>query len=94
MFSQGESPLHTACIQGLAKLVKTLLEGGANPNAQTSAPLEGQSGEQEGVFKHTPLHLAISNKHEPVVRVFLDYKSKQLPQSVIKALKTSEFNTF
>ena len=74
---QGESPLHTACIHGLSKLVKCLLEGGANPNAQTTAPLDGaEGGDNEGVFKQTPLHLAISHKHEPVVRVFLDYKGK------------------
>ena len=74
---QGESPLHTGCVHGLAKLVKCLLESGANPNAQTTSPLEGDGdAETEGVFKQTPLHLAISHKHEPVVRVFLEYKSE------------------
>ncbi len=75
---QGESPLHTACVHGLDKLVRCLLEAGANPNAQTTAPLQGLTPENnEGVFKQTPLHLAISHKHEPVVKVFLQYKGEK-----------------
>ncbi len=81
---QGESPLHTACVHGLSKLVKALLEAGANPNAQTASPLGGataaaaggDASAPSGVYRETPLHCAISHRHEPVVRVFLEYKGE------------------
>lgn len=69
--NQGESPLHTACQRGLVKLTEVLLEKGANPNSQTKTPLDHS---EDQVYKQTPLHVAISNRHEDIVKVFLDYK--------------------
>ena len=72
---QGETPLHTACRAGLIKLSQTLLEKGANPNAQTTSPIDE---DEEQVYKQTPLHIGICHKHEGIVRVYLDYKGKFL----------------
>ncbi|XP_074641653.1 rabankyrin-5-like [Tubulanus polymorphus] len=77
---KGETPLHTACLMGLPRLVHVLLEKGANPNAQTRAPLDGPSdsnpfGEDEpGISQQTPIHIAIANRHEECVNVFLRRK--------------------
>ena len=69
---QGETPLHTAAQQGLANLTRVLLEKGANPNAQTTGPIDDTST----IYRQTALHLAINNRHQGVVRVFLDFKGE------------------
>ena len=62
--------LHVACNRGLSKFAKALLNKGANPNAQTLSALNDTSA----IYKQTPLHLAIENKHKDVIQVFLDFK--------------------
>jgi hypothetical protein len=71
---QGKTALHTACQQGLSDLTLTLLEKGSNPNAQTLSSLDSRINDESAVFRQTPLHLAITNKHSHVVKVFLEYK--------------------
>ena len=76
---QGETPLHIACEQGLKELVLAMLLKGANPNAVTSAPPatnppEDGSTAEVPVYRQTPLHVAIANRHRDVVQVFLNYK--------------------
>ena len=74
---QGETPLHTAAHKGLSKLTAALLEKGANPNAQTSAPIVSSlSDGDESLYKQTPLHLAIMAREKDVVNVFLDFKGR------------------
>ncbi|XP_064612506.1 rabankyrin-5-like [Liolophura sinensis] len=76
--SKGEQPLHTACKHGLTKLVRLLLDKGANPNAQTK-PTDltklGFTDEDEPVSQQTPLHLAIANRHDEVIQEFIVYKA-------------------
>lgn len=62
----------------MPKLAQVLLETGSNPNAQTHVTsMKGlDETEEETVYKQTPLHVAITNKHEQVVKVFLEYKGK------------------
>ena len=67
---QGETPLHTACHSGLAKLVDVLLENGSNANVQTTAPLS----DDQGAHRQTPLHLAILAGHIHVIKILLDFK--------------------
>ncbi len=55
--------MHLACENGLADLVKLLLEKRADPNIQTSNSTNAQ----------TPLHKAILNNHENVVKLFLKH---------------------
>jgi ankyrin repeat protein len=73
LFAQGETALHIACQRGLFKLVKALLDNGANANAQTQAPIDGCT-----TFKQTPMHLAILAGHKEVVKILLDFKGKQM----------------
>ena len=70
---QGESALHTACWHGLTRLTRALLDAGANPNSLTTQPLSNDSA----VYSQTPLHLAITKKHEPVVKVMLQFKGQR-----------------
>lgn len=67
--AQGQSAMHIACETGLAKLVAALLKAGGNPNLQTLA-----ASESGGAHRQTPLHVAISNKHEDAAHVIIDYK--------------------
>ncbi|KAK2174571.1 hypothetical protein NP493_794g01007 [Ridgeia piscesae] len=78
---RGETPLHVACEQGLKELVLAMLLKGANPNAVTSAPSvtnppEDGSTAEVPVYRQTPLHVAITNRHREVVQVFLNYKAE------------------
>uniref|UniRef100_A0A3B3DDJ3 Ankyrin repeat and FYVE domain containing 1 n=1 Tax=Oryzias melastigma TaxID=30732 RepID=A0A3B3DDJ3_ORYME len=68
----GESPLHTACRNGLANLTAELLQQGANPNMQTQKALPDDA---HGVALQTPLHMAIAHKHPDVVSVILEQKN-------------------
>ena len=55
------------------------MEKGANPNAQTSAPVDDNDSNDpfaDPVTKETPLHLAIRCRHQDVIKVILDYKGK------------------
>uniref|UniRef100_T1J2P3 BTB domain-containing protein n=1 Tax=Strigamia maritima TaxID=126957 RepID=T1J2P3_STRMM len=76
---KGETPLHTACEFGLARLSEALLRAGANPNLQTFVPNSSHYTQDEEeiplVYKQTPLHLAIIQKHENVIRVILEHKA-------------------
>jgi ankyrin repeat protein len=66
---QGETALHIASQRGLVRLVKALLDNGANANAQTQIPADGCS-----TFKQTPMHLAVLAAHTEVVKILLDFK--------------------
>ncbi|MBN3311601.1 ANFY1 protein, partial [Atractosteus spatula] len=73
----GETPLHTACRNGLANLTAELLQQGANPNLQTERALpEGPQG--QGVSLQSPLHMAIAYNHPDVVTVILEQKANAL----------------
>ncbi|XP_003226628.1 rabankyrin-5 [Anolis carolinensis] len=72
---RGETPLHTACRQGLANLTAELLQQGANPNLQTEKAGDGGGG---GVSLQTPLHMAIAHNHPDVVSVILEQKANAL----------------
>jgi ankyrin repeat protein len=56
--------LHLACENGLASLVKLLLDRGADPNVKTSRL----------TCAHTPMHKAILNSHEAIVDIFIEFK--------------------
>ncbi|XP_064648552.1 rabankyrin-5-like isoform X2 [Lineus longissimus] len=81
---KGESPLHTACQKGLARLTETLLLKGSNPNVQTRASLDGpatpascfEEEDEAPIIQQTPLHVAISNRHEECVKVYLNHKAR------------------
>lgn len=62
---EGLTALHLACENGLAKLVRTLLENGASPNMQSGI------GEMK-----TALHYAVEKQHIDVIEVLVDYKEK------------------
>ena len=68
---QGETPLHTACLCGLAGLTAELLQQGANPNLQTLKPL---TEDPPALALQSPLHMAIANNHPDVVSVILEQK--------------------
>ncbi|KAL3858016.1 hypothetical protein ACJMK2_012632 [Sinanodonta woodiana] len=81
--NKGETALHIACEKGLTRLVKVLLDRGANPNIQTLKPVHPTTGlqmnllmEEEAppVSQQTPLHRALLNEHEDIVNIFLQYK--------------------
>ncbi|XP_015790666.1 rabankyrin-5-like [Tetranychus urticae] len=83
---KGEAPLHIAASLGLERLVKTLLENGANCNIVTSSttvnssdpfasPTERISSDELQVFNQTPLHLTVLNKHENIIRIILSCKA-------------------
>nr|XP_037289089.1 LOW QUALITY PROTEIN: rabankyrin-5-like [Rhipicephalus microplus] len=69
--NKGETPLHAACQAGLARLVQTLLERGADPNKQT---LGSASDDEDARYLETPLHRAVLNKHVEAVRSILRHK--------------------
>ncbi|KAK6190601.1 hypothetical protein SNE40_002431 [Patella caerulea] len=76
--SKGESALHLACQTGLKKLVEIILENGGNSNIQTKAAsdLISNMSDMEGTpARQTPLHVALTNKHNDIVQVFLDFKT-------------------
>ena len=56
----GETPLHTAAIRGSSRLVKQLLQMGADPNAQDNA-------------EWSPLHEACNRGNLGVVKVLLEF---------------------
>jgi hypothetical protein len=67
----------------MASLCESLLNLGANPNAQTYPVSSngdqnpfGDEEEGSSVSKQTPLHMAIQQRHNDIVRVFLDFKSQ------------------
>ncbi|EEC09893.1 ankyrin repeat containing protein [Ixodes scapularis] len=70
--NKGEGALHVACQAGLAKLVRTLLDRGADPNRQT---LGSAADDEEARYLQTPLHLAVLHKHGGAVRSILEYKA-------------------
>jgi ankyrin repeat protein len=57
-----ESPLHMCCTHGLAKVVQTLIEHGANVNSLNHE-------------NKTPLHHAIQNQHESIIAILLRHPS-------------------
>ncbi|XP_056449983.1 rabankyrin-5 isoform X1 [Gadus chalcogrammus] len=71
----GETPLHTACLCGLAVLTAELLQQGANPNLQTLKP---PSEDPPALALQSPLHMAIANNHPDVVSVILEQKANAL----------------
>ncbi|CAH2222887.1 rabankyrin-5 isoform X1 [Pelobates cultripes] len=79
----GESPLHTACREGLSNLTAELLQQGANPNIQTQEPVPSPKGSvannpSSSVYLQTPLHMAIAYSHPDVVSVILEQKANAL----------------
>nr|CAD7590659.1 unnamed protein product [Timema genevievae] len=79
---QNEGVLHIACAQGMAKLVSAMLAKGADPNLQMGSIRNVDIGEtnvdEKFVSKQSPLHLAVSNNHEGVIRAIIEYKSEVL----------------
>lgn len=69
--NKGEGALHVACQTGLARLVRTMLDHGADPNKQT---LGSALDDEEARYLQTPLHLAVFSKHVGAVRSILEYK--------------------
>lgn len=61
----GQTPLHLACGWALENVVQTLLEHGAQVNAQD---LEGK----------TPLHVAIINQHPAIISLLLSHPTVDL----------------
>nr|XP_056721279.1 rabankyrin-5 [Euleptes europaea] len=79
----GETPLHTACRNGLANLTAELLQQGANPNIQTEKAVPAQKGATvpstaDNIYLQTPLHMAIAYNHPDVVSVILEQKANAL----------------
>jgi hypothetical protein len=68
-----------ACSRGLSKLAGELLKAGANPNLQTLQIHDGgynSFGRSDAAaFKQTPLHIAIIQKQEGVIRAIIDHES-------------------
>lgn len=52
------SPLHLCCQWGLVRVLQTLIDHGANVNALDSS-------------NKTPLHIAIENQHEEIIKILL-----------------------
>lgn len=52
------SPLHLCCQWGLVRVLQTLIDHGANVNALDSD-------------NKTPLHIAIENQHEEIIKILL-----------------------
>nr|CAD7392724.1 unnamed protein product [Timema cristinae] len=75
-----EGALHIACAQGMAKLVSAMLAKGADPNLQMGSIRNVDIGEtnvdEKFLSKQSPLHLAVSNNHEGVIRAIIEYKSE------------------
>lgn len=61
----GITALHLACENGLADLVRTLLENGASPNMQSGI------GEMK-----TALHFAVENQHANAIDILVEFKEK------------------
>ncbi|XP_074596331.1 uncharacterized protein LOC141851486 [Brevipalpus obovatus] len=78
--SDGKTPLHIAAANGHVEMVDYLLKKGADCNCLTLPPIEtkGDDDETEGenqsheiVTNQTPLHLAILNNHEEIIKYLL-----------------------
>ena len=74
--TKGETPLHIAAALGLNTLTQSLLKAGANCNLTTLPKSLNESGVQE-VYNQTPLHLAVLNKQEEVIKTILNYKASE-----------------
>lgn len=57
--SEGNTPLHLACLKGDAELVRMLLKHGADPNMRNL------------VCRRTPLHIAVEEDHKEIVRALM-----------------------
>lgn len=93
--NNGEQPIHIAASNGLNKLIILLLQKGANCNCITLPTDDlftnsSNDFENQKVFNQTPLHLAIANQHEEVVKTILNYKqstgSNDLASNIIPDL--------
>lgn len=78
----GEQPLHIAASNGLNKLVSLLLQKGVNCNC-TTLPSDNlfvsnnlDDLDDQKAFNQTPLHLAIANRHEDIVKIILNFRSQ------------------
>ena len=87
---EGISPLHIAVLKGNMKIIKLLLENGANPNFQSSN------------LKQTPLHFAYQqNAGDEVISLLMKYnasnnvndKSNKKPSDYYNQIPYSENNT-
>nr|CAD7198174.1 unnamed protein product [Timema douglasi] len=76
---ENEGVLHIACAQGMEKLVSAMLAKGADPNLQMGSirnvDIDETNVDEKFVSKQSPLHLAVSNNHEGVIRAIIEYKS-------------------
>lgn len=63
-----------ACQHSLIRLVKALLNAGANANAQTLIANDGCS-----TYRQTPMHVAVMASHRDVVKALLDFKGTIMP---------------
>lgn len=94
----GEQSIHIAAKNGLNKLVNLLLKKGANCNCTTlpkddlflNNSFASDEDDDDKVFNQTPLHLAIANRHEEVVKTILNFKqstgSNDLASNIIPDL--------
>lgn len=86
--NKGETSLHVASSKGQHILVRLLLQKGANPNIQTLEDINASmdalgfqdTNEQDLMHasKQTPLHIAIANRHEEVVTVFMEHRGNAM----------------
>jgi hypothetical protein len=67
-----------ACSKGLSKLVRELLQAGANPNLQTLQVDDGNKStgrSDAAAFRQTALHVAIGQKQEGAIRSIIEHRS-------------------
>ncbi|XP_074596039.1 rabankyrin-5 [Brevipalpus obovatus] len=77
---RGETPLHLAAASGLERIVQRLIENGAYLSVKTTSSISSLDpysprGDDE-IYNRTPLHLAIINQHENIIRIILEGSKK------------------
>lgn len=72
---KSETPLHLAAQRGQEKLVQCLLDNNANVAMVTSSTVNSfdpfSPSSNEEIYNQTPLHLAVLNQHEDIIRAIL-----------------------
>jgi len=81
-----ESPLHIACEKNLKHLTQKLIEMGANCNLQTISDSDG------GVYRQTPLHLAVAHGSKAALSELLSPRENTRINLVNEILLCSFYN--